>query len=599
MDWRGIKRVHPLTALILSILALVIVSCTPSQDGSETAKAPNFLIIVADDMGWSDIAPFGGEINTPNLSQLARRGTMMTNFYVASTCAPTRAMLMTGVDNHLAGVGAFPGMSTPNQVGRNYEGQLHNGVVTVAEALREKGYQTMLSGKWHLSLDKAQRPHNRGFDRSFTLITGGASHFADQLPIGPTEIPLYLEDGKPVELPRDFYSTITYTDKLLEYVEDRDSDRPFFALLSYTAPHDPLHVPDDWMDRNKGKYDDGPAATRLTRTERLKELNLIPAETELWQLPNFPHWYPHHFKAWEDRSHKQRAEDVRPMEIYASMIELMDNQIGRVIEALEERGELDSTYILFFSDNGASVTAPLVYPHSSEAWLSTMWDRNPLNAGQPGSFSVLGREWASAAGAPFRMYKGSVTEGGVRSPFIVTGPTVLENHISNSLGHVTDIVPTLFELAGLIESDEPIYDDKELPSGVSLLPAWSVSADAGRKMFATEYFGNGAVRRDNWKAVYFTDTSGRTGRWELFDVSKDPGETRDLASEKPEVLATLISEYEVYSETVSLEPPRPSPYPNFRKLYPRECGHWCEQMFENFETIRTAHAHSHKDANDE
>jgi arylsulfatase len=559
------------------------------QSGPATPpSAPNFLIIVADDLGWSDLAPFGGEISTPNLSELAQRGTLMTNFYVASTCAPTRAMLMTGVDNHLAGVGAFPGTSTPNQVGRNYEGQLHNGVVTLAEALRAKGYHTMLSGKWHLSLDEEQRPHNRGFDRSFTLITGGASHFADQLPIGPTLTPLYLEDGAPVQLPPDFYSSISYTDKLLEYLVERDADRPFFALLSYTAPHDPLHVPDDWMDRNKGKYDDGPAATRLARTNRLKDLGLIPEAAELWELPNFPHWYPHHFKAWEDRSDEQRAEDVRPMEIYASMIELMDDQIGRVIEALEERGELDNTYILFFSDNGASVTAPLVYPHSSEDWLRAHWDRDPLNAGRPGSFSVLGREWASAAGAPFRMYKGSVTEGGVRSPFIVTGPTVAKNYRSDSLSHVTDIVPTLFELVGLIETDEPIYDNKELPSGASLLPAWSAGANAERKFFATEYFGNGAVRRDNWKAVYFTDPSGLSGRWELFDLSADPGETSDLAGAHPDVLNLLISDYDTWSETVALEPPQPSPYPNLRRVYPRECGDWCEQMFTDFDEIRKA-----------
>lgn len=590
---------HPVPAVMSSILALAIISCTPSPDSSETAKAPNLLVIVADDLGWSDIEPFGSEISTPNLSRLAQRGTMMTNFYVAPTCAPTRAMLMTGVDNHLAGVGAFPSQRTPNQVGRNYEGQLHDGVVTLAEALRVKGYQTMLSGKWHLSLDEAQRPHNRGFDRSFTLITGGASHFADQRPIGPTQIPLYLEDGKAVELPRDFYSTISYTDKLIEYLEDRENGRPFFALLSYTAPHDPLHVPQDWLDRNKGKYDDGPAATRLARTERLKELDLISAETELWQLPNFPHWYPHHIEAWAERSAEQRAADVRPMEIYASMIELMDTQIGRVIDELERRGELDNTYIFFFSDNGASVAAPLVYPNSSEAWLSSNWDRNPLNAGQPGSFSVLGREWASAAGAPFRMYKGSVTEGGVRSPFIVAGPSVPENHISNSVGHVTDIAPTLFELAGLKVVDETIYEGKEHPSGVSLLLAWGEETRAVRRSFAIEQYGNGAIRRDNWKAVYFTDPSGRSGRWELFDLTDDVGEVTDLAQEHPEVQASLISDYEVYAEAVSLQPPQPSPYPNLRKLYPRECGDSCEQAFEKFEKTRKAQAQSHNGANDE
>ncbi|MEM1397300.1 MAG: sulfatase-like hydrolase/transferase, partial [Pseudomonadota bacterium] len=304
------------------------VEVKPEKGATETQ--PNFLIVVADDLGWSDIGAFGGEIKTPTLDALAARGMMMTSFYVAPTCSPTRSMLMTGTDNHAAGVGAMSGIQAPNQTTRNYAAQLHGDVVTIAEALKPHGYQTLMSGKWHLAVDETQYPNRRGFDRSFALLPGGGSHFADRKSISPTEIPEYIEDGEPVEkLPGDFYSSISYTDKMLDYLKSRDTDKPFMAYLAYTAPHDPLQVPDEWLDRYDGAYDSGPYVTRQARVKRLQKKGLVKDNIELWQAPNFPDWLPMHAAPWKTRSEDQREIDTRPMEIYASMVELMDQQLGR------------------------------------------------------------------------------------------------------------------------------------------------------------------------------------------------------------------------------------------------------------------------------
>jgi len=546
----------------------------------EQSARPNFLLVVADDLGWSDIGAFGGEIRTPNLDALAQRGTMMTDFYVAPTCSPTRSMLLTGVDNHLAGVGTMVGLRAPNQNTQNYDGQLHSDVVTLAEALKYHGYQTMISGKWHLAIDEQQRAHRRGFDRSFVLANGGASHFANQLPISPQEIPLYLEEGEPAQLPDDFYSSIAYTDKLLAYLSDREDEanQPFFAYLSYTAPHDPLQVPDDWRDRYQGAYDQGPHAIRKMREKRIKSKSMIPADAELWQLPNFPSWLPLHRKPWQERSAEQRAIDSRPMEIYAAMIELMDEQFGRVVDALRESGELDNTYILFLSDNGASAFAPMVYPGNTKEWLSQHWDNSPENAGAKDAFTTLGQEWANMAVTPWRLSKGQVGEGGIRSPLIVAGPLVAAGKRVTSLAHVTDITPTLFEIAGIDSVNDPLYQNKILPQGVSLLPAWAEGRSNLRNSFATELFGSRALRRGQWKLSFVTKPQG-TGEWELFDLASDPGETANIAERNPAILQSMLEEYEAYRDINNVIHPDMKPILTLRRSYGGECNWWCELRF--------------------
>ena len=239
-----------------------------SPIAAHAGEKPNFLVVVADDLGWSDPGFLGSKIRTPTIDRLAQRGIFMSHFYVAPTCSPTRAMLLTGLSNHAAGVGTMNNLQTPNQIGhREYAAQLHDGVVTVAEMLSAHGYTTMMSGKWHLAIDEDQRPNKRGFQHSFGLVEGGASHFADQMGITDTETVTYHENGKETALPDDFYSTIGYTDKIIEYI-DRAGEQPFFAYLTYTAPHDPLQVPDDWLNRYKGVFDEGPAKAKEKRRQR-------------------------------------------------------------------------------------------------------------------------------------------------------------------------------------------------------------------------------------------------------------------------------------------------------------------------------------------
>lgn len=543
-------------------------------------RAPSFLVIVADDMGWSDIGALGGEIRTPSIDRLAAAGTLLTSYYVAPTCAPTRAMLMTGVDHHLAGLGVQSGLRAPNQVGVNYEGQLHDGVVTVAEALARQGYETFMAGKWHLAIDDAQTPHIRGFQKSFSLLTGGASHFADQKPIAPVEIPEYVRDGEPVaELPDDFYSSTAFTDAMLDYLQGRDATAPFFGYLAFTAPHDPLHVPDAWLDRYSGAYAAGPAATRKARAARQTALGLIPENAGLWAYPRFPGWFPNHAAPWAERSAEQRLKDARRMEIYAAMVEFMDRQIGRVTDHLAATGELDNTYIFFFSDNGASSPGPLVYPGVTKEWFAANWSNAHETRGRAGNFTVQGREWASVSVTPWKLYKNSVSEGGIRAPLILRGPSVPAGQVNDAIAHVTDIVPTIYDLAGVHAETNPLFAGKTHPQGKSLMPVLRGEAQSVRKSVGVHLFGNRGYRRGHWK-ISNTQPPLSTGEWQLFDLSRDPGEVNDLAQTHPELLDELLAEYDEYLRQNQVILPAESPLrAGLRQLYPEECDWWCELRF--------------------
>ena len=570
--------------LLTLLVASLLIQTAQAQTTPAASGRPSFLIVVADDLGWSDLGATGGEIRTPALDSLAARGRLMTDFYVAPTCSPTRAMLLTGVDNHQAGVGTMSGMRAPNQIGRNYDAQLHDGVVTVSEILNARGYQTFLSGKWHLAVDDERaQPEQRGFDRSFTLLQGGASHFADKRPLNDVERPVYLEDGRPVELPDDFYSSIHYTDKLLEYLDDREPGQPFFAYLAYTAPHDPLQVPDQWLDRYAGAYDMGPVALREQRAERAKTLGLISESAALWWVTQPPAWVPLHEAPWSELSFEEQSRKARPMEIYAAMVELMDEQFGRVLSYLEETGNLENTYILFLSDNGASPATPLLYPGNTLEWIADNWPEGPDKAGEPGRFTVQSRAWASASNSPWRMYKGLVGDGGIRSPLIIAGPGISAGSRSSSLAHATDITPSLLELAGIDPHSDPLYEGKLAPQGTSLVSAWRSTA-APRSQLEMEHFGNAAVRRGNWKASRISQPVG-SGKWELYDLSSDPGETRDLAEAQPDILAELQASFEAYVVRNGVIMPEPPPMPNPRQLLWDECNWWCEFKFKVMEYL--------------
>jgi len=531
------------------------------------SKRPNFLLLVADDMGYSDLGSYGGEIHTPVLDALARQGVRYTNFYVSPTCSVTRSMLLSGTDNHIAGLGNMGELNAPNQIGQpGYEGVLNQRVATVASLLRDSGYHTYMVGKWHLGMQPDQIPHARGFERDFSLLVGGGSHFNDawniewQIPKAP-----YTEDGRPVEkLSKNFYSTKAYTDKTLQFIEEGRSDgKPFFAYMAFTAPHGPLQVPNDWLRRYKNRYDEGWDGIRNQRLARMREIGILDegvnAADRLWFLPRSTTLAP-----------AARVMQGRTMELYASMVEYMDDQIGRVFDYLREIGEYDNTVIIFISDNGAEGNdlrgmvsgqpGTLGFLHA----MNNFAEHGHNSIGRKGTFAEYGPAWAQVSMAPFRLYKGLLGEGGIRSPLIVSGPGVRGAGELNkeAILHVMDIVPTLLELAG-VEHPSTFQGREVVPmqgkSWVEMLDQETRSPRGPDEWLGWELFGNRAIRQGDWKISWHYEPFG-TWDWQLFDLSKDPGEQYDLSQEFPQRRQALIALWDEYVKRNGVILPERSPF---------------------------------------
>ena len=546
--------------VVISVL-MCVGSALATTTTTQGARRPNFLLLVADDMGFTDLGSYGGEIATPVLDQLARDGVRFTDFYVSPTCSPTRSMLLSGTDMHAAGLGNMNTMRAPNQLGQpGHEGVLNRQVVTVASLLREGGYHTYMVGKWHLGYQPDQIPHARGFERDFALLAGGASHFDDQWnlewqrPRAP-----YTEDGRPVEkLPKDFYSTKTYTDKMIEFIgSNRGDGKPFLAYMAYTAPHGPLHVPDDWLRRYADRYDFGWDVVRETRFRRLKELGLIDEGVERAPRP----WF---IPRSIDLAPAARSVLGRKMEIYASMVEYLDKDIGRIFDYLKEIGEYENTVIIFLSDNGAEgndLRAMLSGRRGTRGFLHAALnfaEDRQLMWGRKGTYAEYGPGWATAAMTPFRLYKGLLSEGGIRSPLIVSGPGVRGAGSINrkAVLHVMDIAPTMLELAGVRHPDA--YQGRDvLPMGgkswVNTLAGEAESPRGPKDWLGFEFIGQRALRQGNWKALWLPEPFG-IGDWQLFNLAEDPGEMNDLSVREPEKKAELVAAWDAYAKQFNVIP---------------------------------------------
>ncbi|SCZ39953.1 MULTISPECIES: arylsulfatase [unclassified Pseudomonas] len=506
-------------------------------------RTPNVLIIVADDMGYTDIGAFGGsDIHTPNIDRLASSGIRLNNFHTLPTCAPTRSVLLTGVDNHLSGIGSQ--VLSDDQVGRpGYEGHLNQRVVTLAEVLARHGYRTYQSGKWHLGDEPRYGPSQRGFQESFALLPGGASHYSDARPLHPAEPTVYVRNGEVVDkLPEGFYSTRDYTNWLVQWLErDRDSQKPFFAYLAYTAPHDPLQAPSDYIAKYRGVYDAGYEVLREKRFNELKALGLIDKARTLAPWPEV-------VARWDSLSESERANSRRDMEVYAAMIDFMDEQIGRVLDLLERQGELDNTLILFMSDNGANGAPTKVYSTHTRSYHES-FDNSLENRGANGSFISQGAGWATASTAAFSMFKFFVYEGGIRTPAIVkpVGAPIIGRNVS-AFTHVRDIVPTVLAMVGI---SHPALENNTLAplEGRSLLPLLYDQSARLQPLNGVGYemHGSRAYIDGDWKAVQTPMPLG-SGLWQLFDLRTDPGETRDLSRQHPEILAELRNAHSVYEQ---------------------------------------------------
>ena len=512
------------------------------------ASRPNVLLIVADDMGYSDIGPFGGEIATPTLDALAKEGLQLTNFHVLSSCSPSRSVLLSGMDNHRAGLGTMSEMLPARAKGKpGYEGYLNHRVAALPEVLKANGYRTYMVGKWHLGEDETTIPHARGFDETFVLVGGGGSHWADSKWVTPTVPMTYSRNGKEVKsLPDDFYSTRNYTDTLIEWIKrDQKSDRPFFAYLSYAAPHDPLHAPKKFIDKYRGVYDSGWDILRKKRLQRLKELGIVAKDANA-----FPRLAT--VKAWRELPEEERAMAARDMEVYAAMVDYMDGQIKRVFDQLKTTGEYENTLIIFFSDNGANGSSLMKYPGQTREYVST-FDNRLENRGLKNSLIDMGPGWAQASMTPSRMFKGFTAEGGIRSPLLVKLPGKMKNagSTNQSFLHIRDIMPTILDAADIEHPVKRFAGRSVQPiQGTSVWPLLEGKhGETGPNVNEVGYelFGMKAFFADRWKVLWMPAPNG-TGEWELFDLKQDPGELNDIGKKHPQKLKELVARWEQYKQ---------------------------------------------------
>lgn len=540
--------VRPLGVALVLMAVLAACGRAPAPVAAVSDARPNVLLIVADDMGFSDAGAFGGEIATPSIDGLARAGITFTEFHVAPNCGPTRGSLLTGMDFHRAGLGGNAGVAAPNQKGLPaYQGYLRDDVVSVAELLRDAGYRTYMAGKWHLGHEPRNTPGGRGFERSFVLLNGGASHWADQAALIPGSVTHYTEDDQPVEeLPEDFYSTAAYTERIAEYIrEDVAEDRPFFAFLSYTAPHNPLHAPDEAIEKYRGRYDAGWDALAAERAESQRGLGLL-------EDSKAPHPRPEWVLAWEELTPEQQAGRARDMEVYAAMIDYMDQSIGRLLQVLEDVGEYDDTLIVFMSDNGPSKTAILDYIAfgGEAAEFFEQFDNALENRGRPGSSTDIGPGWAFASATPLRLFKGYVAQGGIRVPLIVkpVGSSGSARRIETPV-HVMDLAPTMLELAGVTPPEQWQGAEVAPIQGRSILPLieGEIDSDWMERGLGWEAYGMDAFRRGDWKILRLPEPFGN-GAWQLYHLAEDPGETNDLADQYPERVQELAAGWGEYAE---------------------------------------------------
>lgn len=554
------------TVIVILLLGLTQISCqTPTsetiQQAVGKAKQPNIILIVADDMGLTDLGAFGSEIKTPNLDKLALEGMRLANFHASPQCAPTRSILMSGTDNHTAGMGSmFNGtfLRDWDDTLKGYEGYLHPRVASLPERLKEAGYNTYMTGKWHLGGDEQKKPTARGFDEAFALMSGSANHMLKASHGGPNSprIPVYREHGKALEsLPDDFYTTDTYTSKIIEYIDaDQADDQPFFAFLAFTSPHWPLQVPEQYLDLYAGQYDQGYDVLRSARMKRAQELGIVP-EVD-------PANYSSVGETWNDLTPEQQRYSARSMELYAAMVKNMDDNVGRLLAYLEKSAELDNTFIFFMSDNGAEPEMEYNPTFGNSMLRSNFYDNSYENMGNANSWIFYGPGWAQAAMAPYRMYKGSLAEGGTRVSAIAWHPTLSSTgSISKQYLSVMDVMPTFLDMANA-KFDPSKYGDKDVVpmegrSFSSVLKGDPNQIYTADDVIAKELHGQRSLLRGDYKIVweqrhaqmyYEGNAQPHWRSWRLFNLKDDPTETNDLSSQMPELKQELITLWDEWAD---------------------------------------------------
>lgn len=530
----------------IQTLLIGLFFCLSLQIWGQTETKPNIVLLLVDDSGLMDFSSFGGEARTPNIDQLAQQGMMFTNFHASPVCSPSRAMLMTGTDSHLAGVANLPEMlpsGYENEPG--YGGVLNNRVQTIATRLKEVGYNTYITGKWHLGHDENTLPSARGFDRSFILGASGADNYEAKgyLPMKATA--QWYADGKKTDLPDDFYSSKDYINQTISFHEsEQNKEVPFFAYIAFQAIHAPIQAPKRFVEPYLDTYKEGWDVLRQKRFEKAKEMGIIPASAAMNDM--FPQ-----FKKWEQLTQKEKDGYATDMAVTAGMLEAMDYHIGRYINYLKEKGLYENTVFVVTSDNG-----PDGGNFKGNAMMRKWQEKHGYHsdikrAGEKGYFGALGPEFALALASPFSFFKYYTGEGGVRTPLIVSGKNIPSGERTNSFCFITDIVPTILELVGMEprsnnlyapitgksllphiqDSDIPVYDENE---GVGLEVANS----------SAYYLGEYKIVKNN---IPLGDN-----KWYMYNLKTDPGETKDLAQAFPEKYSELMNAYNDYAKSVGV-----------------------------------------------
>ena len=525
-------------AIVLSPIAVAPVQAAPVQ------AAPNVVIILVDDAGLMDFAPFGGEAHMPNIQALADRGVRFSHYRTSPLCAPSRAMLLTGIDNHLTGIATIPEVIPSEHAGKpGYSMALEPGVKTVAEYLRTAGYRTYMTGKWHMGSRLEDLPISHGFDRSFVLDASGADNWEQKPYMVYYETAPWYEDDQPATLPEDFYSSAFIVDKMIEYIdsagESNTDAQPFFAYLAFQAIHIPIQAPREFTDRYTGVYDQGWQVLREQRWEKAQLLGLIPQNAPLAAMPEG-------LRVWEDLDAQERQYYSKAMSVNAGMLEAMDHHIGRLIHWLEAEQQLANTLFVITSDNGPEFNDVLEIPGSKLYRAINGYHNDIERMGERGSLVSIGPEWASAAASPNSKFKFYSSDGGIRVPLIITGPNIPNNTMQSSLAMVTDITPTLLDYLDLA-----ITVDKQTVAitGRSLLPVIKGESDhtyGPSDAVGLEVAGNAALFKGNYKISRNLPPYGDS-RWQLYDIETDPGETNDLSASHPALLSELRDDYQRYA----------------------------------------------------
>ena len=533
----------------LAAMLAAPVSSNETLSGTGSDQRPNVVVILVDDAGLTDFAPFGGEAKMPAIQTLAERGIKFSNYHTSPLCAPSRAMLLTGIDNHRTGIATIPEVLTANQAGQpGYSMFLEPGVRTLADRLKAEDYRTYMTGKWHLGSGAQDLPNSHGFDRSFALDASGADNWEQKPYMGYYDFAPWYEDGKPADLPEDFYSSKFIVDRMIRYLEsDKQPNRrqPFFSYLAFQAIHIPVQAPREVTDSYNGVYDQGWHQLRKMRHQRAIALGLIAPDTALAEMPA-------NSRDWGNLSPQDRALYARAMQVQAAMLESMDSHIGRFVEYLNGRGELDNTLFIVTSDNGPEPSYPLDIS-GMKTWMSFNGYNHRLdNLGEKGSMVAIGPEWASASASPLNMFKFYAAEGGIRVPLIIAGPNIERQNWQPAMVMVTDIAPTVLDYLEVKDQ----HKEAVAITGRSIMPLLEGSATeiyADDEAIGMEVSGNSALIKGDYKLSRNSPPHG-DNIWRLYNLAADPGESQDLRALQPEQFDLMMEDYKKYESEFGVIP---------------------------------------------